>query len=82
MKTSSKDQQNKLKRNESFYNKFGIGVIIALLLCCWVNPASAQGADAWQHELTVYGWYAGIDGTVHYPGHPAPEKISLSTPRT
>lgn len=74
MKMSNKDQQKKLKRNESFHNKFGIGVIIALLLFCWVNAASAQDADAWQHELTVYGWYAGIDGTVHYPGAPGSEQ--------
>ena len=29
---------------------------------------SAQAANTWQNEITIYGWYAGIDGGVKSPG--------------
>ena len=37
---------------------------------CETNNALAQQADAWQNEITIYGWwwYAGIDGAVNSPG--------------
>lgn len=44
-----------------------LAIFVLLLFCC-VNYASAQDKDTWQHELTIYGWYAGIDGSVQFPG--------------
>ncbi|WP_319550302.1 hypothetical protein [Desulfogranum marinum] len=46
--------------------------ILASLLpfACCVNNASAADTDTWVHEVGIYGWFAGIDGTVHYPGGP------------
>ena len=42
--------------------------ISALLFFCCASFVSAENAqDTWQHELTIYGWYAGIDGAVKYP---------------
>jgi hypothetical protein len=52
----------------SVYKKTWLGIIIALMIFCHVNYAAAQDADTWQHELTIYGWYAGIDGDVQFPG--------------
>jgi hypothetical protein len=54
--------------SKSVKNKSLQGTIVALLIFCFVNVASAQEADSWRHELTVYGWYSGIDGTVQFPG--------------
>lgn len=45
-------------------------LIIILLLSCIATSAVGQDADTWQHELTIYGWYAGVDGEVQYPGGP------------
>ena len=55
---------------ESVYKKTQTGVIIALLVLCWANFASAQDTNSWQHELTIYGWLTDIGGTVHAPGAP------------
>jgi hypothetical protein len=44
------------------------GGLIFLLVLCFSIFASAQEADTWQNEITIYGWYAGIDGTVSSPG--------------
>lgn len=52
----------------SVHKKSWIGAILVLLLFCCVNYAAAQDTDTWQHKLTIYGWYAGIDGTVQFPG--------------
>jgi opacity protein-like surface antigen len=47
------------------------GVTIALLLVfCWANHAAAQDINKWQYELTLYGWYTDIGGTVNHPGSP------------
>jgi hypothetical protein len=40
-----------------------------LMLFCWASSAAAQDAT-WEYEVTIYGWFAGVDGTVHYPGGP------------
>lgn len=37
---------------------------------CYVNAVSAEDKDTWVHEIAIYGWFAGIDGTVQYPGGP------------
>lgn len=37
---------------------------------CCVNTVSAQEENTWEHEIAIYGWFAGIDGTVQYPGGP------------
>lgn len=37
---------------------------LALLLFCSANFATAEDTNSWQHELTIYGWYASIDGTI------------------
>jgi hypothetical protein len=52
----------------SVNKKSWMGLIIALLFFSSVHNTAAQDADSWQHELTIYGWYAGIDGTVQFPG--------------
>ncbi len=57
-----------MKGFSSVYKKSWIGAIIALLFFCCVNFALAQDTDNWHHELTIYGWYAGIDGTIQFPG--------------
>lgn len=56
--------------SEVLQKYFWMGACSVLLFFCGANAASAQEADSWQHELTVYGWFAGLDGTVHYPGGP------------
>lgn len=41
---------------------------MVLLLLCSSGTASAKEADdAWQFELTAYGWFSGIDGGLQYP---------------
>jgi hypothetical protein len=48
--------------------KIGLtGVIILLFTLCLSTSASSQEADTWQHGLSIYGWYAGIDGAVRLP---------------
>lgn len=52
-------------------NIFRIGVVVFLLVFSWAANASAQETDdSWQFELTIYGWYAGIDGNLKYPVPP------------
>lgn len=41
-----------------------IAGILGLLLFCSTNFAAAEDSNSWQHELSIYGWYAGIGGTV------------------
>lgn len=54
--------------SKSLYKKSRLGAGIALLFFCCAHNSAAQEADSWQHELTIYGWYAGIDGAVQFPG--------------
>ena len=56
-----------MKGAELVYKQSWIWALIGLLFC-WANPAAAQDTDSWQHELTIYGWYSGIDGDVQFPG--------------
>jgi hypothetical protein len=44
-----------------------VGGIIILLILCYCTFSSAQPAASWQNEIAIYGWYAGIDGTVVFP---------------
>jgi len=57
-----------MKRPRLGYQISMMGTAISLLLFCCVHTAAAQDTNAWQHELTIYGWYSGIDGTVVLPG--------------
>ena len=47
-----------------------LSVLTVLLLFSGANAASAQDTDTWEYELNVYGWFAGIDGTVGFPSGP------------
>ena len=38
-------------------------VVVLFVFCATINGL-AQSADTWQNEVTIYGWYAGIDGEV------------------
>ncbi len=60
--------EGKMNKSESINKQSWMGAIFVLLLFCNSNTAAAQDADTWQHELTIYGWYAGIDGTMQFPG--------------
>jgi hypothetical protein len=42
------------------------GVIVLLSLCIPISVC-AQEANTWQNEITIYGWFAGIDGTANLP---------------
>ena len=56
-------------KTEVALHKSGLaGGLIILLVLCFSTLASAQKADTWQNEITIYGWYAGIDGAVNSPG--------------
>ena len=57
-----------MRESGSVCTKFWQGAIVALLCICCMTAAPALAAGTWQHELTLYGWYAGIDGTVQFPG--------------
>src|SRR4051812_19261077 len=51
----------------------------ALVAMSAVQPARAQEAAAarlspWQFELTPYGWFAGLSGTLHTPLRRFPER--------
>jgi hypothetical protein len=70
MKMKNKNQGKILNKAKSNCKKSAILVIAALLVLFCVNSAAAQEETGWQHELSLYGWFAGIDGTVHYPGTP------------
>lgn len=39
--------------------------ITGILVFCWANLAAAQGSNSWQNEITVYGWFSDISGTLH-----------------
>lgn len=47
-----------------------IAYVAVLLLFCTAQSAAAEDGNTWQYELTLYGWYAGVDGSVKYPGGP------------
>lgn len=47
------------------------GLMAALAFACWSIPSSATATD-WELEVAIYGWFAGIDGTVQHPGGPGP----------
>ena len=43
------------------------GGIAVLFLLFFAAVVSAQEAKTWQNEITLYGWYSGIDGTLQLP---------------
>jgi opacity protein-like surface antigen len=49
---------------------FCSGCLAALLLVGIAHPAVAEQNDEWLFDVTLYGWYSNIDGTVEYPGGP------------
>jgi hypothetical protein len=63
-----------MKGFRSSYKLSWLGAILVLLLFCCTNFVAAQETEGWQHELTIYGWYAGIDGTVQIPYGPGSGK--------
>jgi hypothetical protein len=40
------------------------GVFILLFFCCFSTAESSQQNNTWEHEISIYGWLAGIDGNV------------------
>lgn len=59
-------------------NKGLAGGFFLLLILSFTTLTYAKGEDTWQNEITIYGWYAGIDGTVEFPGG-AETDISIDT---
>ena len=56
-----------MKEIKSKRGIFCILVSVSLLLF-GSQSALAMGSGGWQNHLSIYGWYAGIDGTVKLPG--------------
>lgn len=56
-----------MKKSGRLYKKCCLGAMSILFIFCSAQVAAAEDTNAWQHELTIYGWYAGIDGTVGLP---------------
>jgi hypothetical protein len=63
-----KTMKKTIKGHGPGYKKSWMGGLIVLLFFCSVHNVTAQETNSWQHELTIYGWYSGIDGTVQFPG--------------
>jgi len=59
-----------MNAGKSVRNIFLAGAVVFLLVFSWAGSAAAQGEDTWQFELTIYGWYAGVDGNLKYPVPP------------
>ncbi len=57
-----------MKTFEAMQKTCCIGGIFSLLIFGSASYTAAQDTDSWQHELTIYGWYAGIDGSMQFPG--------------
>jgi len=45
-------------------------ITVLFLFCCAGSAFAQESDDSWQFELTIYGWYAGIDGSLKYPVPP------------
>ena len=53
----------------SFAKAFATTVCAGLLVAAGSVQAAGQAAPGeWQYTATIYGWYAGIDGTLNYEG--------------
>ncbi len=52
--------------NKQLQFVFFMVACVCVLLFTTATPVFAQGKN-WQNEITLYGWYAGIDGTVQAP---------------
>lgn len=48
------------------------GIMLAVLMNLSTFSA-AQEADTWHNEITIYGWLAGIDGDIRFPGATSPD---------
>ncbi|GAB6193980.1 hypothetical protein [Desulfocastanea catecholica] len=46
------------------------GCLTVSMLFFYVQNAAAEQTDEWQFEVTLYGWYTDLDGTVEVPGGP------------
>ena len=53
------------------------GAVIALFCLFTASAAWAMDGDKWQNEISIYGWYAGIDGVVQPPGGHMSSDISF-----
>jgi len=47
--------------------------VITLVVLCLYNISPVQAADTWQNEISIYGWLAGIDGTINVPAGTDPD---------
>ncbi len=50
------------------WTKMLAGLIPAAMVCGSVGSAAAGDPGGWQFEATLYGWYAGLDSEVRFPG--------------
>jgi hypothetical protein len=50
-----------------------MGGLVILLSLCFSTFSSAQEQDTWQSEISIYGWYAGIDGAIEFPRGNGPD---------
>ena len=60
-----KEEDMKQKRLHIPMKLIFFSFIVLLMLDS--RSATAQAANGWQNEVTLYGWYAGIGGTVQAP---------------
>lgn len=45
-----------------------------------MNKASAQDEETWKYELTIYGWYSGVDADIGLPNGPGSgDDITIET---
>lgn len=49
------------------------GGFIILLTLCLSTFSTAQESNTWQNEISIYGWYAGIDGAIELPTGSGPD---------
>lgn len=55
---------------QASYKKISFTILTPLFLCCLFGSGIAKANSGWQHEATIYGWLAGIDGTAQTPVTP------------
>lgn len=56
-----------MKVIESIRKMYIVLGALASLLFFTTTGFAAMGGNSWQNEITIYGWYAGLDGTVQAP---------------
>lgn len=62
-----------MKEQRPFMLRVLAGAAIIPIAVCFCVFSFAQAADDWQNEITIYGWYAGIDGTTNVPAGSGPD---------